>query len=461
MRVLVALTLAAVVWAQQPPSDSPVAIVRHIEAELASANVPGAAIAVISGDQILATAYGVARAGAATPMTPLTLVHVGSLTKLFTAMAVTTALKANNLPLQTPVGKVKPELSSRAAAATFHELLAQTSGLSDRAGGDGSNDELALAGAAREIDDEEFILPAGEVFSYSNLGYALAGAGLEWIAKIGFADVLRMQVLRPLGMERSTMRPSEALSQAHATGHRIEKGKPVAIDDHANDTRIWPAGYLWTNATDMSRAMSGLVNKGQVYGYDGLKPEVIEQVTTPHTPMPNIFVGGHYGYGLMIARDRGALVYEHGGTLPGFSSILRIAPERRVGIAILTNLDNAPLRRIAQVVVARALGLPDAPPAARNESVVTVEEMKPLLGRYENRGTAELAERDGKVVFILDGGPPLAVSRLDEHRYLARPKPDMPGPEFVLQPATASSPAYLHFALWAYVRRDESDRGGK
>jgi hypothetical protein len=168
--------------------------------------------------------------------------------------------------------------------------------------------------------------------------------------------------------------------------------------------------------------------------------------------MPNIFVGGHYGYGLMIARDRGVLVYEHGGTLPGFSSILRIAPERRVGVAILTNLDNAPLRRIAQVVLARALGLDTAPPPTRTETAVTVEEMRPFFGRYENRGTAEIAERDGKVVFILDGGPPFAVSRIGDHRYLARPKPEVAGPEFVLQPATATSPAYLHFALWAYVR---------
>ena len=184
------------------------------------------------------------------------------------------------------------------------------------------------------------------------------------------------------------------------------------------------------------------------------RTDVIEQVTAPQTPMPNIFVDGHYGYGLMIAKDRGVLVYEHGGTLPGFSSILRLAPERRVGIALLTNLDNAPLRRIAQVVLARALGLPDTAAPVRTESAVTVDEMKPYLGRYENRGTAELAERDGKVVLILDEGPPLAVSRIGEHRYLGRPKPDVAGPEFVLQPATAASPAYLHFALWAYVRKN-------
>ena len=168
--------------------------------------------------------------------------------------------------------------------------------------------------------------------------------------------------------------------------------------------------------------------------------------------MPNIFAGGHYGHGLMIAHDREMLFYEHGGTLPGFSSILRIAPERRLGIAILANLDNAPLRRVAQVVMAKALSLPDLAPASRQESLVTPDEMKPFLGRYLNRGSAELLVRDGKVMLSLDDSPPFAVSRIGKDRYLARPRPDIAGPEFVLQPATKDTPAYLHFALWAYVK---------
>ncbi|MGH9172941.1 MAG: serine hydrolase domain-containing protein, partial [Vicinamibacterales bacterium] len=251
----------------------------------------------------------------------------------------------------------------------------------------------------------------------------------------------------------STVRPSEVRSRPHAVGHRRQGDAITTLGPPANDTRIWPAGYLWTNATDMSRALSALVNRGRVEGYTGLPPAVIDRVTTPHVAMPNVFVGGHYGYGLMIARDRDVLMYEHGGTLPGFSAILRVAPERRLGIAILTNLGDAPLRRIAQAVMARTLGLPDAVPAARTETAVSLAEMQPFLGRYENRGSVEVAVRDDSVMLILDDGPPLAVTRIGENRFLARPKPGAPGPEFVLEPAGDASPPYLHFGLWAYVRR--------
>ena len=59
---------------------------------------------------------------------------------------------------------------------------------------------------------------------------------------------------------------------------------------------------------------------------------------------------------------------------------------------------------------------------------MTPDEMKPLLGRYLNRGSAELLVRDGRVMLSLDDSPPFAVSRIGENRYLARPKPEIAGP---------------------------------
>jgi len=447
---LLVITSIALLPANQLPSGASVAAL--IEAELRAAQVPGAAISVVSGDDVFAGSYGIADAANATPMTADTLMHSGSLTKLLTALAVTTVLEQRNVPADTKIGTVMTGLAPRVSEATFHQLLSQTSGLRDRAGDTGTDDEAELAANARRLTAEDFILPGGVVFSYSNLGYSLAGAALEAMLKRPYAEVLSESVLAPIGMRLSTMRPAEALGRAHALGYRLDGAATVAMP-MANDTRIWPAGYLWTNATDMSLAVSALMAKGRVKNHPGLSAPVVERVSTAHTPMPNIFVDGQYGYGLMIARDRGMLFWEHGGTLPGYSSILRIAPERRLGIAILANLDNAPLRRIAQVAMAKALSLPELQPPARQESPVTPDQMQSLLGRYVNRGSAELLVKDGRVMLSLDDSPPFAVSRIGENRYLARPKPDIAGPEFVLQPATKTAPAYLHFALWAYAKK--------
>lgn len=439
--------------AAQRASVAPPAIVREIEQELAAARVPGAAIAVVSGDEVLASGYGIADLDPAMPMTASTLMQAGSLTKMFTALAASATLTARQMSFDMPIGRVMTGLAHETAAMTFDQLLAQTSGLRDRAGDTGADDEAALAASARALGAPDLILPRGVVFSYSNPGYALAGAALEALARQPFADLLREAVLTPLGMARSTMRPADVVKHPHAVGHRLEGATAIAQRTPANDTRLWPAGYLWTTATDMARALSAWVSDGRVQGAPGLPAPIMAALTRPRTPMPNVFVGGHYGYGLMIARDRGLLVYEHGGTMPGFSALVRIVPERRLGIAILTNLENAPLRRIAQTAMSKALALPATEPTTRQETPVTVEEITPFLGRYQNRGTADLTVRDGRVALSLDDGPPLGVTRIGEHRYLARPKPGVAGPEFVLHPATDRAPAYLHFALWAYTRR--------
>jgi CubicO group peptidase (beta-lactamase class C family) len=434
----------------QTPTPSAKAIATRIQHELASAGVPGASFAVIAGTAAVDGTFGVADQERDVPTTHDTLFQVGSLNKLLTALALGITLDQRNIPYGDPLGKHVPRLSPRLSTVMFHQLLSQTSGLRDSPGTTGTPDETALGARVRGIGEADFVLPAGTVFSYSNLGYAAAGYVLEVLRAKPYADALAETLLTPLRMQRSTMRPARVQQQARAVGHRRVESGVSAVREVDNDTSLWPAGYLWSSAGELRALLSLLVLEG--YQAYGVPPAPFRAATTPHAPMPNVFVGGHYGYGLMLTTDRGTRIYEHGGTQRGFSSILRVAPDRRLGIVILTNLDNAPLRRIAQTVMAEALALAPDTPVARKETAVAVQDVKTLLGVYRNRGTAELAVRDGRVVLILDEGAPMPLSRIGEDRYLARPKPDVAGLEFVLRPASGDVPAYLHFALWAYAR---------
>jgi CubicO group peptidase (beta-lactamase class C family) len=451
---LVVASTAAIVSAHagvhaQPGRELTAATVAAIERELKAARVPGASFAIVSGNDTVLRSYGLADAERGVAMTPDTLLQVGSLNKLMTALALGSTLEERQIAFDTAIGKHVTGLSPRLAAATFHQLLSQTSGLRDQAGAGGAGDERALSARVRAIADGDFILPAGTVFSYSNLGYAAAGLALEELHKRPFADALKNAGLMPVGMASSVLRPADVAQRQHAIGHRLDQQVVHAIREFDNDASLWPAGYLWSNASDMSRVLTMLVPGG---GGSAISKTVVTRMTSSHAPMPNVFVGGHYGYALMLASDRGTRIYEHGGTQRGFSSLLRIAPDRRFGLVILANLDAAPLRRIAQTVMAEVLELPADLPPSRTEEPVSAAELQTFVGVYRNRGTAEIAVRDGSVALILDGGPPMAVSRIGANRYLARPKPGLAGPEFVLQPATATAPAYLHFALWAYGR---------
>jgi CubicO group peptidase (beta-lactamase class C family) len=444
------LALPAFVLAQPAHVPDATAVAAMIERELRAANVPGASFAIVAGNRTLTGRVGLADAERSVIMTPATLMQVGSLNKLMTALALTATLDEQGIPFDIPVGKHVTGLSPRLAQVTFHQLLTHTSGLRDAPGGGGTADERALAARVRAITDADFLLPPGTVFSYSNLGYAVAGFALEQLRQRPFADALDDALLKPLLMRTSTMRLSVASRRQHAVGHRSAQSGPVAIRDFDNDTSLWPSGYLWTTADELQTLLRLLAHGGD--NPFGIPQRVFTRAWSAHASMPNVFVGGHYGYGLMIASERGTRIYEHGGTQRGFSSVLRVAPDHRFGLVILANLDNAPLRRITQTVMAEALGLPPPLTPTRTELPVTAERFQPLAGVYRNRGTAEIAVREGRVVLVVDNGPPMPVTQIGEHRYLARPKPDIAGPEFVLQPATAAAPTYLHFALWAFTR---------
>jgi CubicO group peptidase (beta-lactamase class C family) len=438
----------------QPPPASADEIAQAIADEVAATDIPGASMAVIVGDRVVTRAVGVADARTGEAMTPATMLHIGSLTKVLTALAVVSTLEAKNVPLTMRVGRHMTGLTPRAADATFHALLSHTAGLRDEASGGATGDEAALAAAARAIGDADFLLPQGTVFSYSNLGYTLAGAALSEMANRPFADAVREQVLEPLGMRASAFRISDLKGRPRAAAHRASPpGPPPPLPETPTDTRGWPAGYLWSNADDMSLLLRALVSQGTGRTRPPLSPRAVVAVSTGHAAMPNVFVGGHYGYGLMIASDSGVRFFEHGGTMTGYSAILRIVPDRGVAFAILSNLDGAPLRRIAATVMARALRLQATPPP-RTESAVLLEELRPFAGLYRNRSTAEVAIRGGQAVLVLDGSSPMALTRLGADRYLARPRPGVAGPEIVLRPASGAAPAYLHFGLWAHVKVD-------
>ena len=84
----------------------------------------------------------------------------------------------------------------------------------------GPQGEEGLAAYARTWTSEYCLLPPGRAFSYSNSGFALAGLALQEADKKPFADVMRARVLDPLGMPRTTFRPTEAMTWPLAVGHR-------------------------------------------------------------------------------------------------------------------------------------------------------------------------------------------------------------------------------------------------
>jgi CubicO group peptidase (beta-lactamase class C family) len=455
-RVIATLALAFPVLAQ-PQVEAFKGADSVIAREMAAKGIPGVVVVVVDASGVrLRRAWGVANATTREPLTPQHLLQVGSVTKTFTALLAEQLAARKRLDLDAPVRTYLPGMHAGIGALTTRDLLAQRSGLADLPGNDGSDDEADLARYAASLPDSLQVLPAGAAFSYSNPGFALAGAAAQGAARQPFAQLLRSEILAPLGMTSSTMRPREAMARPHALGHAGTPGTMgAAVTDPSNDTRIWPAGYLWSNGDDMARFLAALVR------VDGapLARGVVRSVFERRIDVPGQPDSAGYGAGAFIDRFHNEESGWHPGSSTGYSAIWRVIPERRLGVAVLTNRDAVRLEPIVEAVLtdaARASGRELGPAFPRSRVAITRrrlpdDSLAALAGVYEARFPLELRWRDGSL-WLTRFGATLQVRPLGDDRYAVQANDAAPFDVFRIIPGRGQWPPYIQMFLWSFVR---------
>jgi CubicO group peptidase (beta-lactamase class C family) len=423
-----------------------------IRDELQATGTPGAAVVVVENGRVaLARGFGVTDVDTGAPVTPQTLFQIGSMTKTLTAATLLSLAEEGSLRLDAPVGTYVSGLAPHVARLTTQQLLSQTSGLRDAPASWGSHEESALAASIRGWGDDHIFLPPGEVFSYSNPGFALAGLVLEAAAGKPYADAMEERLFKPLAMSRTTFRPTVAMTFPHALGHGGEKDAPRIVRPMADDTRYWPAGYAYSSADDLARFAVAFLSGGALDGKTALKPSIVEQMATPRAGFALTFDGEAYGYGLFVDDSRGVRIVGHGGQMPGFSSEWRFVPSRRAAVIVLANREGLMFRKTADKALALAAGLgaavPASPPAALP---LGSEEAARLAGVYENRWSMGLLAKDGRLVLEW-GGNERPVTKLGEGLYSVQRDGGDPI-VFRVPSRPAGRPQYLQMFVWAFKR---------
>ena len=234
------------------------AVERVFEAQLDESGVSGGAVAVVSEGRV--EARGVGSADGDREATAVTPFVIGSATKSFTALAVMQLVDAGRVDLEAPVRDYVPELAladARVDDITVRDLLQQTSGLDDLAGGPllaSAADGTPLAAIA-ELKDAELASTPGETWRYANANYVLAGLVVERASGMGYGDYVQREIFTPLGMTHSSATTDPVGSDVLADGHRFWFGVPVATEPTRREATL-AAGYLISTATDLGRYLS-------------------------------------------------------------------------------------------------------------------------------------------------------------------------------------------------------------
>ncbi|MGW5304781.1 serine hydrolase domain-containing protein [Streptomyces griseoluteus] len=263
--------------------------------------------------------------------------RIGSITKTFTAVLVLRLRDEGVLDLDDPLEKHLP--GTGAGEATIAELLAHTAGLAaespapwwERTPGS-TRPELSDV-----LGEKPLLHPTGRRHHYSNPGYTLLGSLVEELRGAPWEQVLRAEVLQPLGLHRTSAQPEAP----HAGGWAVHPWADALLPEPSEDLGLMaPAGQLWSTTGDLARFAAFLVK-----GDDRvLSAESVREMRTPAAPAEpaDVVDGATYGLGLQIQHRDGRLLAGHSGSLPGFLATLTFSVADDVAAVVLANCTSGP-----------------------------------------------------------------------------------------------------------------------
>lgn len=299
------------------------------------AGTPGAAVAVIQGGKVvLERGYGAAHLEYDVAITPLTVFHVASVSKQFTAMAVVLLEQDGKLSVEDDVHKYLTELPEYGHKITIRNLLQHTSGIRDQW------QTLALAGW--RLDDvitqkqilrmlfhqKELNFPPGTRHMYSNGGYTLAAEIVARVSGKPFPQFCEERIFRPLGM---------AHTHFHDDHRHIVRDRAYSYAKVKDGYEAEPLNYANVGATSLFTTPTDLVR-----WLDNFRePKVGGRAAVERLQEQAVLADGKkigYALGVVVGQYRGLKTISHGGGDAGYRSYVVWFPELELGVAVVSNL---------------------------------------------------------------------------------------------------------------------------
>jgi len=391
------------------PSTSPAAIDpdyeplhEQIRSAMQRLGVPGIAVGILHEGKEHTAGFGVTNVDHPSPVSAETLFQIGSITKTVTATAIMRLVEAGTLDLDTPIRRYLSDLrladESVAVHVTLRHLLTHTAGWE----GDfaltlntGRGDD-ALARFIARLPEAEQLTPLGELWSYNNAGFYLAGRVIEAVTGKPYESAAKELVLSPLGTTHAFFFPEEVMLHSFAVGHNV-------VGERAEVARPWPiprnanaAGGITTSVGDLLRYARFAMGDGTAA--NGMRILSRASLDLMRTPMVPADEGRRVGLAWFIQEIDGVRVIGHGGGTIGQIATFQFAPARGFALTILTNANRGGdlTLEVTKWALKHYLGIVEP---ERAHQARTPEQLAEYAGRYASTLTnVELDVRDGQLI---------------------------------------------------------------
>ncbi|MFE4056264.1 serine hydrolase domain-containing protein [Streptomyces sp. NPDC059096] len=304
------------------------ALLHRIAVAQTEARVPSVVAAVAREGRTVWT--GARSCGAEHAPDGATQYRIGSITKTFTAVLVLRLRDEGLIDLADPLEKHLP--GTGVGEVTVAQLLGHSAGLAAETPGPWwERTPAALRPELVDVLGERPVLhPTGRRHHYSNPGFTLLGSLIEAVRGASWEEVLRREVLEPLSMDRTTVRPVAP----SAEGWAVHPWADALLREPVEDLGLMaPAGQLWSTATDLCRFAGFLVEGDEKV----LSATSVAELRRPAAAPESGQWDGFYGLGAQVIRQGGRTLVGHTGSLPGFVAGLWVSPEDGVAAAVLAN----------------------------------------------------------------------------------------------------------------------------
>jgi CubicO group peptidase (beta-lactamase class C family) len=430
--LLLSLSLASTASAQYiiGARDSNAVRADSVFRALDRTDAPGCALGVYQDGAIrYARGYGMASLEYSVPISPRTVLDVGSISKQFTAMAMLLLEKDGKLSLDDPIRKHFPEMPAYADGITWRRALSQTSGLRDlwtlwgQTGRAFAGDTVDALNIIVRSAEPNYV--PGERYLYTNSGWILAAQAVYRLTGKTLAQFAEDRIFGPLGMRDTRFLVDRAAVIPNLAESYSPREKGFRVQRNNYDGAIMGAGGVHSTVEDFVRWLNNY-DSGTVGGRD-----VISTMTTamrlndgsPAASSP----GQAYAVGLTVGTIRGLPVVAHGGAWGGFRGHFLRFPDQRFAVATFCNLTSSGPDSLAQKVAAIYLGdrmQPDTM-AAWTEALaaaprvgVSAAELRRLAGVWRNveRGEVRRTRLKGDTL-VSDGETPTPYVPLGGDRF--------------------------------------------
>jgi CubicO group peptidase (beta-lactamase class C family) len=403
------------------------AIEERVEKRRQELGIPGVSLVIVKdGEPVLMKGFGYKDFENKVAVTPDTEFAIGSATKAFTALSVLMSVDEGKVNLEDSPKKYLPYFKmydpDTDKNMTVRDLMDHSSGLN----------RTDLAMITGRLTRQELIQVVGEAkpmaklhekFFYQNIMFAAAGEIVAQAQKTTYEKFVPERIFKPLGMTNSTMTiPELKKASDYSFGYEYNfdtketRRLPFRPIDATN-----PAGSINSSARDMAKWITFVMNGGSVGGKRLVSEKGYEEWTKPQM---NVTPNGKMSYGLgwFLQEWNGLKVVQHGGNIDGFTTLVAMIPEKKLGFVVMINASNSPLGgELMSFVWENILGNPN------QTQNVSADAMQKETGKYNFAQAGfdiDVKMENGKLVAVIPGQPTYVLENVGGRRYKLGGAPD-------------------------------------